>query len=88
MTLWTMVRFPDRGPSENGGFADDVLDVAVGIDVSTVRSIIQKDTQVFLQWAREHGLTFSPGKTKAMLITNRKNVCKGIIYLDKQPVDC
>lgn len=80
-------RFPEKAATIKKAFADDVAKLTVGIDIDIMIQLIQKDVKILEEWARDHGLSFSASKTKAMIITNRKNVTKGNIYINNQPVE-
>ena len=82
-----LLRFPKRDPSDKGSFADDVLALGVGVDANTTISVIQNDVTILTQWAEDHGLTFSPSKTKAMIITRQRNINLGNIYIYDEPVE-
>ena len=69
-------RIPENGPTELNVFADDSLDMAVGIDEDTCARNIQRDVKIMETWAKDHSLRFNPQKTKLMMCTRRKNVKK------------
>ena len=50
-------------------YADDIVLLAAGIDVGTIRSILQRSLKVANNWARSVGLSFSSRKSKAVMFT-------------------
>ena len=64
-------RFPERESGDVNAFADDILDLVIGIDERTMVNILQQDIKKMVSWAKEHNLTFSPEKTKVMLFTRK-----------------
>ena len=80
-------RFPEHAATIKKAFADDFAKLTVGIDTDIMIQLIQRDVRILEEWARDHGLSFSTSKTKAVIITNKKNVNKGNIYLNNQPVE-
>ena len=80
-------RFPEHAATIKKAFADDFAKLTVGIDIDIMIQLIQRDVRILEEWARDHGLSFSTSKTKAMIITNKKNITKGNIYLNNQPVE-
>ena len=56
-----------QGPVRAVGYADDVLLMVEGADPSAMGEMMQQMLKRVEQWSVEHGLTFNPTKTQAML---------------------
>jgi len=69
-----LIRYPRIHPTTTNVCADDSADLAIGSDENTLVDCIQTDLGVKEKWADDHKLSFSADKTKAMMITKRKNV--------------
>ena len=67
-------RFPRVHPSMINAFADDIVDLVSGIDISTIEDRLQQDARVMERWAASCGLGFSASKTKLMVFTRKKYV--------------
>jgi len=57
-------------------FADDLVSVAIGNDISDIESLLQSNTDLLLDWARKEHMTINPDKTKVMVFgANGVDVC-------------
>ena len=80
-------RFKKGKSGDVNAFADDIMDLMVGIDEGTMVSTLQKDIRKMEQWAKEHNLSFSPGKTKVMLFTNKRKYTKPKLFLGGKEIE-
>ena len=91
--LWNLVmndlliRYPRIHPTTTNVFADDSADLAIGSDENTLVDCIQADLGVKEKWADDHKLSFSADKTKAMMITKRKNVNLKPMFLKGKEIE-
>ena len=91
--LWNLdmndmtTRFPENNPTEIFIFADDGADVGVGIDEGTIIENLQNDVKIMENWAKDHGLSFSANKTKAMMITKKRKPVMKNIYINGEPIE-
>lgn len=75
--MWNIVvdkilsRFKDN-PVKPQGFADDILIVATGLDISTIIDQAQSAINTIIAWGDEHGLNFNPKKTVAIFFTRSR----------------
>ena len=80
-------RFPDVHPSMINAFADDLVDLVTGIDISTIEDRLNQDAKIMEKWARDCGLSFSASKTKIMVFTNKRNVRDPIVKVNGELVE-
>ena len=74
-------RFPRIHPSERNVFTDDAANIAIGKGENTVINRVPQDLKIFEEWAKDHNLNFSAGKTKVMMFSKRKIVKLKPLYL-------
>ncbi len=70
--IWILIMDSLLQPLQQGsvravGYADDVLLMVEGLDPSTMGELMQEALGMVEAWSEEHGLTFNPTKTQAML---------------------
>ena len=58
------------------GYADDVLIMVAGKDLSTMGTIINRALKLITEWGEDNGLTFNPDKTTAVCFTRYMNTKK------------
>ena len=78
---------PQSGPTEGHGFADDILDIGVGIDEKTIANNLQKDLRKFEDWAKAHSLSFNTEKSKVMIFTRKNKYKKPKLYLSGRELE-
>ena len=64
----------DNSPILSIGFADDGTLLITGIDIPTMYAVMQEALSKATAWAEQHGLSFCPKKTNAVLFTRRNNM--------------
>lgn len=62
----------EHTPVKSAGFADDGALVITGIEPEIIRDFAQDAIVKAVEWADEHGLTFSPSKTAVLFLTRRR----------------
>ena len=80
-------RFPDVHPSMINAFADDLVDLVTGIDISTIEDRLNQDAKVMETWASDCGLSFSASKTKIMVFTRKRNIRNPIVKVNGELVE-
>ena len=65
-----------RGKVYSSGFADDTCFYMCGTDLEEMQRSMQVVLDMASQWAEEASLKFSAPKTKAMIITRKRNYTK------------
>lgn len=80
-------RFQEGRSGNVNAFADDLMDIVIGIDESTMVRILQRDIRIMELWAGEHSLKFSPSKTKVMIFTNRRKVTNPPLYMAGKEIE-
>ena len=80
-------RFPVGKSGDINAFADDIMDLIVGIDELTMVGILQNDIRIMEKWAKEHNLSFSPEKTKVMIFTNKRKFKKLKLYCGGREIE-
>ena len=68
-------------------YADDVLLLYAGKDISRTAFEIQKGLNIIEDWAKESGLTFNPSKTQACIVTNKRITSRPVVTLYGQQLE-
>ncbi len=77
----------DGGPVDFTGYADDGCWVVMGCDLPTIFEIMQRAIDKAVAWAERMSLKFSVKKTQSMIVTNKRKVIPGKLYLYGQEVE-
>ena len=80
-------KFPEIHPSMINAFADDIVDVATGVDISTIENRLQQDARVMEAWAASCGLSFSASKTKLMVFTKKRKLRPPKVIINNEQVE-
>ena len=67
-------------------YADDITIYSCGYDINTIRTRVQQQVNLFLEWTQDWGLKLNDAKTKAMMFT-RKKIRPPLIEIDNIPVE-
>ena len=91
-TLWNcdineLLSILDDSCTEQHAYADDVADIGIGIDENAIVSNLQRDMDKMETWAASHGLSFNPGKTKAMIFSRKKQVKMPKLYIHGKEIE-
>jgi len=68
-------------------YADDILLLYAGKDISRTAFEIQKGLNIIEEWANESGLIFNPNKTQACIVTNNRIRIKPVLKLYGQQLE-
>ena len=80
-------RFPQVHPSLINCFADDIVDIISGIDMSTIECRLRQDIKILEKWATDSGLSFSGQKTKVMVFTLKRKYRNPILFLQGEQIE-
>ena len=68
-------------------FADDIVTLCTGPDLSTAGSLIQGKLKILEEWSTDSGLAFNVNKTNAMVFTNKTRIKKPRLILCNQEIE-
>ena len=77
----------NEGPTEGHDYADDLNVIATGIDETVIAGNIQRSLNQLERWATMNSLAFNPSKTKAMIVTRKKNIKYPKIYVQGKEIE-
>ena len=90
--LWNLImlnlkgRIPTNHPTFINIYGDDKHSISIGIDENYCAGNLQDDIAIFEEWAAEHGLQFSPDKTKVMLFSRKRDTKRPDLFIRGQKI--
>ena len=77
----------EKGAPKPTGFADDICITLIGIDPGSLQELMQNTLNKVVTWGNKAGLTFNPGKTQIMVVTNKKKVSLNKLHISGTEIE-